>query len=189
MKKVFKKMKKRLSGDGNKQIERQLSRGDRDKERTSESSQQQDASTSSDRIKEVAPKPSSPIIRKDSIPEEDTSRTRAPSSNTAAPSPAPPASPKQGATEKDEEDSPKKEEEEDSDKKPVVKKVNSKSEDDSKEKNDKPEEESSSDVIKTYGDVPTLDTIKLPRGGISIDTKAVGRVQVRKDVACFRMDC
>jgi hypothetical protein len=33
-------------------------------------------------------------------------------------------------------------------------------------------------VVKGYESVPLLETDKLPRGGISLETKAVGRVQV-----------
>ena len=39
--------------------------------------------------------------------------------------------------------------------------------------------DSSSHVIQSYADVPLLEQTKLPRGGVSMDTKAVGRVQVR----------
>lgn len=34
-------------------------------------------------------------------------------------------------------------------------------------------------VVKSYDAVPLLEQTKLPRGGISMETKAVGRVQVR----------
>jgi hypothetical protein len=33
-------------------------------------------------------------------------------------------------------------------------------------------------LISSYGNVPVLEQTKLPRGGVSIETKAVGRVQV-----------
>ena len=35
------------------------------------------------------------------------------------------------------------------------------------------------DVIKSYEQVPLLEQTKLPRGGLSMETEAVGRVQVR----------
>lgn len=35
-------------------------------------------------------------------------------------------------------------------------------------------------VVLSYEQIPLLEQTKLPRGGVSIDTKAVGRVQVRK---------
>ena len=34
-------------------------------------------------------------------------------------------------------------------------------------------------VARAYDAVPILEQTKLPRGGVSVDTKAVGRVQVR----------
>ena len=37
-------------------------------------------------------------------------------------------------------------------------------------------------VIKSYDQIPVLEQTKLPRGGISMETKAVGRVQVSPDV-------
>ena len=33
-------------------------------------------------------------------------------------------------------------------------------------------------VVKAYNAVPVLEQTKLPRGGVSVETKAVGRVQV-----------
>jgi hypothetical protein len=33
-------------------------------------------------------------------------------------------------------------------------------------------------VVKAYDAIPVLEQTKLPRGGISMETKAVGRVQV-----------
>jgi len=43
----------------------------------------------------------------------------------------------------------------------------------------------SPEVKKAYDAIPLLDQKKLPRGGCSVDTKAVGRVQVRRvKVAC-----
>lgn len=39
--------------------------------------------------------------------------------------------------------------------------------------------DSTSLVIQSYADVPLLEQTKLPRGGVSMETKAVGRVQVR----------
>lgn len=41
-------------------------------------------------------------------------------------------------------------------------------------------QEDSPDVINSYESIPVLEQTKLPRGGLSIETKAVGRVQVRK---------
>ena len=35
------------------------------------------------------------------------------------------------------------------------------------------------DVMRAYDQVPLLEQSMLPRGGASVDTKAVGRVQVR----------
>jgi hypothetical protein len=35
-------------------------------------------------------------------------------------------------------------------------------------------------LVKSYDAVPLLDQVKLPRGGVSVETKAVGRVQVRR---------
>ena len=34
-------------------------------------------------------------------------------------------------------------------------------------------------IAKAYDDIPLLEQTKLPRGGVSVETKAVGRVQVR----------
>jgi hypothetical protein len=34
-------------------------------------------------------------------------------------------------------------------------------------------------VVKAYDDIPVMEQVKLPRGGVSVETKAVGRVQVR----------
>ena len=34
-------------------------------------------------------------------------------------------------------------------------------------------------VAKSYDSLPLLEQTKLPRGGVSVETKAVGRVQVR----------
>lgn len=34
-------------------------------------------------------------------------------------------------------------------------------------------------IAKAYDDIPILEQTKLPRGGVSVETKAVGRVQVR----------
>jgi hypothetical protein len=41
------------------------------------------------------------------------------------------------------------------------------------------DEEDSPNLVMSYNAVPVLEQIKLPRGGVSVDTKAVGRVQVR----------
>jgi hypothetical protein len=35
-------------------------------------------------------------------------------------------------------------------------------------------------LVQAYNDIPVLEQTKLPRGGVSVETKAVGRVQVRK---------
>lgn len=173
MKKVFKKMKKRLSGDGNKKLERELARGD-SKDRSSESSQhQQDGASGNERIREeVAPTPSSPIVREEPTPAK-AEAAAASSPKKSAPAPAPAASPKKEATDKPKEVEPPKKEKGSNNKKEVAKKDSSNSADGSGNK----KEQNPADAIKTYTDVPILDTIKLPRGGISIDTKAVGRVQ------------
>jgi len=34
-------------------------------------------------------------------------------------------------------------------------------------------------AIKAYDEIPVMEQTKLPRGGVSVETKAVGRVQVR----------
>lgn len=47
--------------------------------------------------------------------------------------------------------------------------------------------DSASLVIQSYADVPLLEQTKLPRGGVSMETKAVGRVQVRG--GCCPQDC
>ena len=190
MKKVFKKMKKRLSGDGNKKIDRALSKSDRSRSSDSSQAQQQQPqqldgsnASNSERIKE-APKASSPsIIHKETISEEDTAAS-APSTNSTAPAPAPapapPTSPKKGSDEKKKEDPPKKNQNSSSgDKKEANKKDSSNAAGGSKDKNDKPGNDDPSEAFETYSDVPALDSIKLPRGGISIETKAVGRIQVR----------
>lgn len=36
-----------------------------------------------------------------------------------------------------------------------------------------------SSVVESYDQIPVLEQTKLPRGGVSVETKAVGRVQVR----------
>jgi hypothetical protein len=41
------------------------------------------------------------------------------------------------------------------------------------------DEEDSPNLVMSYNAVPVLEQVKLPRGGVSVDTKAVGRVQVR----------
>jgi hypothetical protein len=40
-------------------------------------------------------------------------------------------------------------------------------------------------VVRGYESVPLIDIDVLPRGGISFETKAVGRIQVRFDVGFF----
>lgn len=37
-------------------------------------------------------------------------------------------------------------------------------------------------VVNAYEDIPVLEDTKLPRGGVSVETKAVGRVQVRVSI-------
>jgi len=216
MKKVFRKMKKRLSGDGAEKKKSEL-------ESNSQSSVQ-DGSTSSERIKEVAPKTlsSSAVARQPTITEETSTDDTASgpgkgksgsSSPKRARSPKGSFSPLRSKSPKNKKDSkkdakpegkkdapkkaapkkaaepPKKKEEE---KKPVDNKKddgkdgkNSNSSNNSgnanavdrssQKKGDR--KEGTPDAIKTYSDVPTLETTKLPRGGISIDTKAVGRIQ------------
>ena len=39
-------------------------------------------------------------------------------------------------------------------------------------------------VVKSYAAVPLLEQTKLPRGGVSMETQAVGRVQVREMKQC-----
>lgn len=39
-------------------------------------------------------------------------------------------------------------------------------------------------VVKAYDAIPVLEQTKLPRGGVSVETKAVGRVQVCLDFSC-----
>lgn len=185
MKKVFKKMKKRLSGEGNKKLEAQLSGRDSDSN---------DASSSSDRQKEVAPKPQSPR-RPSTVQEEDIAKS---AEEEISETPEAPASKTESQTK-----SPKKEvkkgggansDSESSEKHPVENGKDNgaggSGSDTSNKKNKKKNKESlkDSEVIKTYSDVPMLEINKLPRGGVSIDTKAVGRVQVRYD-ACFCRRC
>ena len=40
-------------------------------------------------------------------------------------------------------------------------------------------------IVNAYDDIPVLEETKLPRGGVNVETKAVGRVQVR---IAFNMD-
>jgi hypothetical protein len=42
-----------------------------------------------------------------------------------------------------------------------------------------PQEASPPDLANSYESIPFLEQTQLPRGGVSVDTKAVGRVQVR----------
>jgi hypothetical protein len=37
-------------------------------------------------------------------------------------------------------------------------------------------------LVQSYNKIPVLEQTKLPRGGVSIETKAVGRVQVRRSI-------
>ena len=41
------------------------------------------------------------------------------------------------------------------------------------------DDEESPHIVLSYESIPVLEQTKLPRGGVSVDTKAVGRVQVR----------
>lgn len=41
-----------------------------------------------------------------------------------------------------------------------------------------PDESEDPFLISSYGDIPVLEQTKLPRGGVSVETSAVGRVQV-----------
>jgi hypothetical protein len=50
-------------------------------------------------------------------------------------------------------------------------------------------EEDSPRLVMSYNAVPVLEQIKLPRGGVSVDTKAVGRVQVRTWVFVVVLYC
>jgi hypothetical protein len=38
-------------------------------------------------------------------------------------------------------------------------------------------------LISSYGNIPVLEQTKLPRGGVSVETAAVGRVQVCENVS------
>lgn len=162
MKKVFKKMKKRLSGEGNTKLEGQLSGKDSD----------MDASNASNASNNSASKPQSPR-RPSTVQEEDTSQ---PVAKSEEPNSAPAATseeqkeqsqPEPGVTEsKEQVKGPTRET-------VAVKGTSNGGKPDSQKKRD-----DSSVVIKTYSDVPVLESNRLPRGGISIETKAVGRVQV-----------
>jgi hypothetical protein len=191
MKKAFKKMKKRLSGDGNKKLEAQLSDSNKDSN---------DASSSSDRPKEVAPKPQSPR-RPSTVQEEDAAKSspvETEANVTPVPAPAPSKSQSNTKGDREKESHTNKKEDSDSDSDSEVSERNapengkgngdggSDSESSEKEKKKKRKgNDASSEVIKTYSDVPVLETNKLPRGGISIETKAVGRVQVRMSLFRF----
>ena len=41
------------------------------------------------------------------------------------------------------------------------------------------------EVILGYQSVPLIELDKLPRGGLSFETKAVGRIQVSKTLSCY----
>ena len=174
MKKVFKKMKKRLSGDGDRKVDRALSKSDRSRSSDTSQPRQQpldgSSANNSERIKE-APKSSSPIINpKDTITKEDIASS-APSSNVKNQAQAPTGEKKED-TEKTNQYSSS------GDKTGVDKKDSSGEADGLKDKGDKPIDDDTSGAFETYSEVPALESIKLPRGGISIETKAVGRIQV-----------
>jgi hypothetical protein len=49
-----------------------------------------------------------------------------------------------------------------------------------------PDESEDPFLISSYGDIPVLEQTKLPRGGVSVETSAVGRVQVSAIMSCIR---
>jgi len=198
MKKVFKKMKKRLSNDGRKSAERSLSRGESKSKGSDEASNRQG---NGDTIKKAAPAsittPSVPdcVQPKDTIQREtlttasttpavsEATVTEMPATNAASSESSPPPSTTENASFRRE---PSKKEGGTADdkqgKKAPMKKDNNN--DSAGSNRATPPGDGHPDANKSYTDIPTLEITKLPRGGISIDTKAVGRVQVRA-LVCF----